>query len=82
MAAKTPPWKRKNPAKKHTKLTPASKAKARAAARRAGRTYPSLVDNMNAAKAQKKRPTKKAAKRPTKKPTTKKAPAKKRKKAS
>jgi hypothetical protein len=48
------PWKKKNPAKKHTKLTAASKAKARASARRAGRRYPNLVDNMNAAKAQKK----------------------------
>ena len=47
------PWKSRNPAKTHTKLTPKSKAKAKAAAARAGRRYPNLVDNMNAAKAQK-----------------------------
>lgn len=47
------PWK--NPAPKssrHTKLTTKSKAKAKATAKRAGRKYPSLVDNMNAAKKQ------------------------------
>ncbi len=47
------PWKK--PARKkskHTKLTPKSKSKAKAAALRAGRTYPNLVDNMNAAKTQ------------------------------
>ena len=75
MAAKTPPWKRKNPAKKHTKLTSASKTKARAAARRAGRKYPSLVDNMNAAKAQNKTTKKKA-------PAKKRTAAKRKKKAS
>lgn len=31
-------------------LTPAKKAKAKAAAKSAGRTYPNLVDNMRAAK--------------------------------
>lgn len=70
MATK-PPWKRKNPAKKHHKLTPAAKARARARAHRAGRAHPSLVDNMNAAK---------AAGKPTKKkgvPKTKRATAKK-----
>jgi ribosomal protein L15E len=35
-----------------TKLAPKSKAKAKAAAARAGRKYPNLVDNMNAAKEQ------------------------------
>jgi ribosomal protein L15E len=34
------------------KLTPQSRAKAKAAATRAGRKYPNLVDNMNAAKEQ------------------------------
>ncbi|MEP6863418.1 MAG: hypothetical protein ABJE66_22525 [Deltaproteobacteria bacterium] len=48
--ARTPPWKRKNPKAKSTKLTAKQKAAARAAARRAGRRYPNLVDNMNAAK--------------------------------
>jgi hypothetical protein len=31
-------------------LTPAEKAKAKAAAKKAGRPYPNLVDNMRAAK--------------------------------
>ncbi|MDB6075642.1 MAG: hypothetical protein JWO89_3282 [Verrucomicrobiaceae bacterium] len=47
------PWEKPAPRRsRHTKLTPASKAKAKAAAKRAGRRYPSLVDNMNAAKKQ------------------------------
>lgn len=47
------PWKKSAPKKsRHTKLTPKSKAKAKAAAKKAGRKYPSLVDNMNAAKRQ------------------------------
>lgn len=48
------PWKKPAPKKAApTKLTPASKARAKASAARAGRPYPNLVDNMNAAKAQK-----------------------------
>ena len=35
---------------KPQKLSPATKAKAKAAAKRAGRTYPNLVDNIRAAK--------------------------------
>jgi hypothetical protein len=35
---------------KPQKLSPANKAKAKAAAKRAGRPYPNLVDNMRAAK--------------------------------
>jgi hypothetical protein len=35
---------------KPTKLTPAKKAAAKAAAKSAGRPYPNLVDNMRAAK--------------------------------
>ena len=46
----TPPWKRKNPKKKSTPLTPAAKASAIASAKRAGRRYPNLVDNMKASK--------------------------------
>ncbi len=47
------PWEQSAPKKsRHTKLTPKSKAKAKAAAKKAGRKYPSLVDNMNAAKKQ------------------------------
>ena len=51
-----PPWDKPAPKKKrHTKLTAKSKAKAKAAANKAGRNYPSLVDNMNAAKEQRER---------------------------
>jgi hypothetical protein len=39
-------WETPNPAKKHTKLSPAKKAKAKAAAKAAGRPYPNLIDNM------------------------------------
>ena len=35
---------------KPTKLSPAKKAKAKAAAKAAGRPYPNLIDNMRAAK--------------------------------
>ncbi|MFT3694872.1 MAG: hypothetical protein QM831_17110 [Kofleriaceae bacterium] len=50
MATTKPPWKRANPRKRHKKLTTKQKATARARARRAGRRYPNLVDNMNAVK--------------------------------
>jgi hypothetical protein len=43
-------WDTPNPAKKHKKLSPAKKAKAKAAAKAAGRLYPNLIDNMRAAK--------------------------------
>jgi len=43
-------WGTPNPAKKHKKLSPAKKAKAKAAAKAAGRPYPNLIDNMRAAK--------------------------------
>jgi len=50
---KKEPWDKPAPKKgRHSKLTPQSKAKAKAAAKRAGRKHPSLVDNMNAAKKQ------------------------------
>jgi Domain of unknown function (DUF6321) len=66
------PWKRPNPRKragKKTKhLSPAKKSAAKARARRAGRPYPNLVDNMRMAS----RKTKKTKK------TTKKKSAKKR----
>jgi hypothetical protein len=45
-----PVWETKNPKKKSKKLTPAQKSKAKAMAKKAGRTYPNLVDNMRAAK--------------------------------
>lgn len=80
--AKKAPWKRPNPRKragsasKH--LTPAKKAAARASAKRAGRPYPNLVDNMRMAKKSKtakksaKKTVKKAAKKTTKKSASKK----------
>jgi len=43
-------WDSPDPSKKDKKLTPAQKGKAKAAAKKAGRTYPNLVDNMNASK--------------------------------
>ena len=55
MVAKTrkPPWKKKNPRKtaggKSVKLSAEQKEAARARAKRAGRRYPNLVDNMWAA---------------------------------
>jgi hypothetical protein len=48
MAAKKKVWEKPNPKKKPTPLTPAQKAKAKAAAKKAGRKYPNLVDNMRA----------------------------------
>ncbi len=70
--AKKDPWEKPAPKRsRHTKLTPKSKARAKAAAKRAGRKYPSLVDNMNAAKKQRSRKTKS---RSTSKPTAKKKP--------
>jgi hypothetical protein len=49
---KKPPWERPNlKAEKRGKpLTAAQKSKAKASAKRTGRRYPNLVDNMNAAK--------------------------------
>jgi len=79
------PWKRPNPRKRAGKksrhLTPAQKSTAKARARRAGRPYPNLVDNMrmaakktSKAKASKKKSAKKSPKRKvTKKVATKKA---------
>ena len=43
-------WDKPNPAKKHKKLSSAKKAKAKAEAKKAGRPYPNLIDNMRAAK--------------------------------
>jgi hypothetical protein len=56
-----PPWKKPNPAKKagrSRKLTSAEKEEAKAAAKKAGRRYPNLVDNMHVAS---KRRTRSAA---------------------
>ncbi len=47
------PWEKPAPKESsHVKLTAKSKTSAKAAAKKAGRSYPSLVDNMNAAKKQ------------------------------
>lgn len=58
MATSRPPWKKTNPRKKSgtsRKLTPAQKRHAEERARKAGRRYPNLVDNMHeAARARKK----------------------------
>ena len=48
-----PPWKRKNPKKTTAPLSPAQKSEARARARKAGRKYPNLVDNMAVARKRK-----------------------------
>jgi hypothetical protein len=50
VASKKPVWEKKNPKKKSTPLSPAQKAKAKAMAKKAGRPYPNLVDNMRAAR--------------------------------
>jgi len=42
-------WDTPNPAKKHKKLSPEKKAKAKAAAKAAGRPYPNAVDNIRIA---------------------------------
>jgi hypothetical protein len=56
MAAAKPPWKRQRPStkKKSVRLTAEWRHKARERARRAGRRYPNLVDNMWAASQRKK----------------------------
>ena len=43
-------WNTPNPKKKHKHLSPAKKAVAKASAKKAGRPYPNLIDNMKAAK--------------------------------
>lgn len=53
----TAPWKRAKPAGATKTLTPERKAAAKAAAMKAGRRYPNLVDNMR--EAAKQRPAKK-----------------------
>lgn len=46
-------WDKPNPKKKYTKLTSAQKASAKASAKKAGRPYPNLIDNMNASRKKK-----------------------------
>lgn len=49
---KKPVWDKKRPSDlgKSKKLTPAKKSAAKAAAKKAGRPYPNLIDNMQAAR--------------------------------
>jgi hypothetical protein len=85
------PWERANPRKRAGKaskhLSPAKKSAAKARAKRAGRPYPNLVDNMRMASKTTKKSTKtvkkagkKTAKKTAKKKTAKKSSAKKSKK--
>jgi hypothetical protein len=80
--ARTPraPWKRPNPRKRAGKasnlLSPAQKSAAKARARRAGRSYPNLVDNMRVA-SKKSSSTKSAKKAPRKRVGRKRAAYKK-----
>ena len=50
MPAKKPVWEKPNPKKSSKKLTPKQKNQAMATARKAGRPYPNLVDNMRASR--------------------------------
>jgi hypothetical protein len=85
------PWKRPNPRKQAGKaskhLSPAKKAAAKASARRAGRPYPNLVDNMRMAaktRSSMKKPAKKkrvGGKRAAHKKAAKKSPRKRSAKA-
>jgi len=45
-----PVWEKPNPKKTSKPLTAAQKTKAKAAAKKAGRKYPNLVDNMRASR--------------------------------
>ena len=55
-AKRKAPWKKAAPkGSRHTHLSPSQKAKAKRSAKRAGRPYPNLVDNMRAAGAKKKK---------------------------
>ena len=48
-------WETEDPTKKDKKLSSKQKTSAKARAKAAGRPYPNLVDNMNAAKKKKKK---------------------------
>jgi hypothetical protein len=47
-------WDKPNPKAKSKKLTPSQVASAKARAKKAGRKYPNLIDNMAVAKGKKK----------------------------
>jgi hypothetical protein len=54
-SSKKAPWNKPAPKKsRHIKLTSNSRANAKASAKRAGRKYPNLVDNMKAARQQRR----------------------------
>lgn len=48
------PWEKEGPAGPSRKLTPGQLASAKSSAQKAGRPYPNLVDNMNAARKKKR----------------------------
>jgi hypothetical protein len=48
-----PVWEKENPKKKSTPLTSSQKTAAKARAKKAGRPYPNLVDNMAASRTKK-----------------------------
>lgn len=54
MPSKKEVWDKPNPNKKSDKLTPEQKSEAKARAKKAGRPYPNLVDNMAVSKKGKK----------------------------
>jgi hypothetical protein len=54
MATKKEVWDTPDPSKKDKKLTPEQKSEAKARAKKAGRPYPNLVDNMAVSKKAKK----------------------------
>jgi hypothetical protein len=65
MKKSKPVWKRAAPAKaKHHALSPAKKSAAKKSAKRAGRPYPNLVDNMRAARKKKTKTSKARSARP------------------
>jgi len=45
-----PMWERENPRRKHKKLSPQQKSKAKRLAKKAGRRYPNMVDNARVAR--------------------------------
>jgi hypothetical protein len=49
-----PVWEKTNPKKKSSPLSSSQKTAAKARAKKAGRPYPNLVDNMAASRAKKK----------------------------
>jgi hypothetical protein len=69
-AKRKAPWKKPAPkGSRHTHLTSADKSKARRAAKRAGRRYPNLVDNMRVAAVKRSSSRGKTAKRKASKRT-------------